>query len=192
MARSGSDKSGNWHNYTEVYHSLFKTKVDDVLNVFELGLGTNNPNVPSNMGIHGVPGASVRGWRDYFPKASIFGADIDRNILFTEDRITTMYCDQRNPAVIHNMWSSLPDMDIIIEDGLHQYDANVTFFENSIHKLKAGGIFVIEDIVNADIPRFIRKFEEWREKFPGLTFETRMLRHPVNSHDNNLAIVRSY
>jgi hypothetical protein len=195
MARCGSDKGpnpsrGNWHNYTAVYHDLFKDKVDTPLNVFELGLGTNNTSIPSNMGANGVPGASIRGWKEYFGRSQIFGADIDRNILFAEDRIQTVYCDQTNPSVIQQMWSVLPDMDIIIEDGLHTFAANVTFFENSIHKLKRGGVYVIEDVANSEILRFTMKFEQWRVSFPELSFETRMLQHPVNNHDNNLIIIR--
>lgn len=195
MARCGSDKGpnptrGDWHNYTGVYHELFGDRSGEALNVFELGLGTNNVNVPSNMGPSGVPGASIRGWKEYFGQSHIFGADIDRAILFTEDRIHTVYCDQTNPRVIRDMWATLPDMDIIIEDGLHTFEANVTFFENSIHKLKEGGLYVIEDVVNGNIVRFNKLFEVWRTTFKGLTFEIRMLPHPVNNHDNNLIIIR--
>jgi hypothetical protein len=195
MSRHGSDKGpnpvrGEWHNYTQVYHELFKERVEDTLTVFELGLGTNNLSIRSNMGINGVPGASIRGWKEYFTNSQIFGADIDRNILFTEDRIQTVYCDQTNPSVIRHMWTHLPDMDIIIEDGLHVFEANVTFFENSIHKLKQKGIYVIEDVETNNVLRFNAKFEEWRTAFPDLSFTVRMLRHPVNTHDNNLVIIR--
>ena len=46
--------------------------------------------------------------------------------------------------------------DIIIEDGLHTFEANKCFFENSIHKVKRGGIYIIEDITNIDLPKFIK------------------------------------
>ena len=32
------------------------------------------------------------------------GADIDRDVLFTEDRIKTYYIDQRDPAAIEAFW----------------------------------------------------------------------------------------
>jgi len=57
--------------------------------VFELGLGTNNIGAPSSMGAGGCSGASLRGWREYFPNAHIFGAESDRDILFDEERIWT-------------------------------------------------------------------------------------------------------
>jgi len=110
------------------------------LRIFELGIGTNNVNLPSNMGANGRPGASLYGWREFFPNSKIYGADIDRDILFQTDQIHTFYCDQTNEHSITSMWSNEPELsenfDFIIEDGLHEFHANVCFFEKSIHKLK--------------------------------------------------------
>ena len=92
MAEFGSDKAKN--NYTPAYSALFNDRRDQHLRIFELGLGSNNPDVLSNMGVFGAPGASLRGWRELFPHALVYGADIDRRILFEEDRIKTFYCDQ--------------------------------------------------------------------------------------------------
>lgn len=195
MDKYGSDKGprkGNTthHTYTREYHQLFKDKIDAALNVFELGLGTNNTKVPYNMGVHGRPGASLRGWRDYFPQSVVYGADIDKGVLFQENRINTMYCDQTVPSVIRAMWEPLPMMDIIIDDGMHQFEANVTFFENSIHKLAPNGIFVIEDICYGELPHFKRKIDEWKRVYPTLLFELRIL-SGGNPSDNNMLLVRS-
>ena len=47
------------------------------------------------MNINGKPGASLRAWRDYFENALIYGADIDKNILFKENRINTFFRSNR-------------------------------------------------------------------------------------------------
>jgi len=145
----GSDK-GNHHNYSTFYEHIFSHIKDEKLNIFEVGLGTNNVNVPSNMGAHGRPGASLRGWRDYFKNSMIYGADVDQGCLFQEERIRTFYTDQTNREVIDNCWNQLDlkdiEFDILIDDGLHEYNANRNFFENSVHKLKKGGIYILEDI----------------------------------------------
>jgi hypothetical protein len=47
MNKYGSDKGNGWHNYTKLYYKIFKDKRNDELNIFELGLGTNNINIPS-------------------------------------------------------------------------------------------------------------------------------------------------
>ena len=153
MINQGSDKGGGWHNYTLVYNELLKSIKNKAKNVFELGLGTTNLHLPSNMGANGTSGASLKGWREYFTKANIFGADIDSEILFEEDRIKTFYCDQTSPESIGELWSKFDSVqfDFLLEDGLHTYDANICFFENSIHKVKKGGLYVIEDIVVSGI-----------------------------------------
>src|SRR5579862_3144394 len=117
MTRHGSDKGTRSHNYTTVYSVLFKGRQEESLRIFELGLGSRDPSLPGNMGVDGTPGASLRGWRDLFPKALVFGADIDRSILFQEDRIKTFYCDQCDQLAIRALWShtDLRDgMDIIV------------------------------------------------------------------------------
>ena len=197
MGRNKSDKGSDnildsWHNYTTVYYSLFKDICKKELRVFELGLGTNNPNVPSNMGINGRPGASLYGWNNFFPNSNIFGADIDKEILFNTDKIKTFYCDQTNPEIIQDMWNNdllKEDFDIIIEDGLHKFEANVCFFENSIHKIKSGGYYIIEDISNNEICLFENKMIEWRDKYKECTFLLLKVPSKVNFSDNNLLII---
>jgi len=147
MAKCGSDKAKN--RYTPIYSTLFQDRSEEPLRILELGLGTNNPAMLSNMGVFGIPGASLRGWRQLFPHARIYGADIDREILFEEDGIKTFFCDQCDPPSVRELWLNRElqeGADIIIEDGLHTFEANTSFLESSIDHLRPGGIFVVEDI----------------------------------------------
>ena len=63
------------------------------------------------------------------------------------------------------------NFDIIIEDGLHEFAANKCFFENSIHKLRDKGYFIIEDLDK----RLWKDYEEllatWRRQYPALRIE---------------------
>jgi len=144
------NKPYNWrpHTYASYYHSIFNLSRESIRHVFECGLGTNNPNIKSNMTENGIPGASLRVWRDYFFNAQIYGGDIDKEILFEEERIKTFYLDQLNSNSIKSMWENIEveEFDIIIDDGLHEPEANYNFFINSFHKLKKNGVFVIEDV----------------------------------------------
>jgi hypothetical protein len=166
MTKYGSDKARP-NNYTPVYSALFKDRCDQPLRIFELGLGSNNPDAPSNMGVFGVPGASHRGWRELFPHALVYGADIDRTILFQEDRIKTFYCDQLDRSSISELWSR-PDLqggvDIIIEDGLHTFEANISFLEGSLDHLRPGGIYVTEDIMRHDVDTWYDRLESTLQK----------------------------
>jgi hypothetical protein len=194
MVKYGSDKALGWHNYTPIYSALFRERRREPLRVFELGLGTNNPQLASSMGVHGRPGASLRGWREIFPKALIFGADIDRDILFEEDRIKTFYCDQLDQTAIRHLWSQ-PDLakgaDIIIEDGLHTFEANITFLEGSLEHLCCGGIYVVEDINNEVIERWLDRLATmYSPGFPKHEFALLSLPNESNKVDNNLLIIR--
>jgi hypothetical protein len=194
MTKHGSDKGRRWHNYTTVYSTLFNGCRDRPLRIFELGLGTNNPDLASSMGITGRPGASLRGWRELFPHALVYGADIDHAILFQEDRIKTFYCDQLDRAAIRELWLQ-PDlqdgMDIIIEDGLHTFEANISFLEGSLEHLRPGGTYVIEDIAQETIDRWCDQIKTiYSKRYPAHEFALVTLPNPLNRVDNNLLIIR--
>ena len=201
MGRNKSDKGclniiDAKHNYTTFYYSIFKDICEKQLRVFELGLGTNNINLPSNMGSNGRPGASLYGWCEFFPNSKIYGADIDCEILFNTEKIKTFYCDQTNPKIIRNMWENnvdlLDNFDIIIEDGLHTFHANVCFFENSIHKLKLNGYFIIEDIVQPEIHLFENKIKQWEAQYVNCLFKLLTIPSRQNNYDNTLLVVYKF
>ena len=143
----GSDKS-TMHNYHLVYASLFQKKKDSIQKVLEIGLGTNNTNILSNMGPKGKPGASVRAFRDYFTKAKIFGADIDSEILFSEKRIKTYKVDQCSIDSMEKLFKKKigKNFDLIIDDGLHAPYTNINFILACLNKVKKDGWLIIEDI----------------------------------------------
>jgi hypothetical protein len=185
----GSDKGGknNHHNYSKFYSEIFFNKRKKVKNFLEIGLGTNNINLASNMGAEGVPLASLRAWRDFFENANIYGADIDKNILKNEDRIKTFFVDQKNPEAIKSMFEQIGEdtFDIILEDGLHEYSANICFFENSIKFLSDDGTYIIEDVYFKDKEKFINYF-----KNKNYNYSVVDIYHEKNIANNCLVIVR--
>ncbi len=189
MSACGSDKARPFHNYTVLYDWLFSRFRLEPLSLFELGLGTNKPGAPSSMGENGKPGASLRGWREYFPRAEIVGADIDRDILFEEERIRTYWTDQRDPRAIRALWEIAGNafFDIIIDDGLHEAPANGCFFLESFGRLKPGGIYIIEDIggeANVALIDCLVRIASCASTHASF----RRLDHPVNGGDNAIFI----
>lgn len=188
MNSNGSDKGSGHHNYTKFYDFIFKNIKSEVKYVFELGLGTNNLNIPSNMSGLGTPGGSLRGWRDYFSNAKIFGADIDKDILIQENNINTYYCDQTNSSSVKELCNNFNfQFDIVIEDGLHTFEANKIFLENFIDVVKEGGIFIIEDI---DI-KYFNEFNEYiltnKNKYKFMELVT--IPNEKNKSDNNIIFI---
>jgi hypothetical protein len=197
MIRAGSDKGESSvkmsHNYTMYYYTIFKDIKLKPLRVFELGIGTNNTALVSNMEKDGIPGASLYGWAEFFVNSNIYGADIDRDILFETDRIKTYYCDQTDPKEIALMWDrpGLEGMfDIIIDDGLHEPHANKCFFENSIHKLNVGGYYIIEDIQETYLYKHKHQVDEWISVYDNCSFELVYLKSRYNLTNNRLIVIK--
>jgi hypothetical protein len=183
MDRFGSDKGSGNHNYALLYDRLFREERDRYTRVFELGIGSNNLDTPSNMGAAGVPGASLQGWREYFARAAVFGGDVDRRILFEEERIKTAFVDQTRPDTIDCLFASIGgDFDLIVDDGLHQLDANRTFFDGAFKRLCDGGFYIIEDVNSRDRSAyriFLGQYDAALLDIP----------HATNRDDNCLAVV---
>jgi hypothetical protein len=142
--RFGSDKS-TLHNYELVYASILQNPLA-VSAILEIGLGSNHLDVVSNMGAQGRPGASLRAFRDFLPNATIFGADVDRRILFQDERIKTAYVDQTNLSTFSELDALSPHYDLIIDDGLHSPNANIATLIFGLRKLASGGWLIVEDI----------------------------------------------
>lgn len=137
----------------------------------------------------GNPGASLRVWRDYFPNAHIIGADVDERIMFTEERISTYVVDQTDPISIEKMWRQVDTdgFDLMIDDGLHTYDAAICLFHNSIEKLARRGLYAIEDVASTDLRRFWDFFVD-KSYCVSYVVGHRPAHRDVD--DNNLIIVR--
>lgn len=151
LDKYGSDKARS-NEYHFIYGAILK-HCNSITAVLEIGIGTNNPDVVSNMGRSGKPGASLRAFRDFLPNAKIHGADIDRRILFSENGIATWYVDQTDLRSLEDLGRNIgSDLDLIIDDGLHAPNANIPVVIFALNQLKPGGWLVVEDIPAAAEP----------------------------------------
>jgi hypothetical protein len=141
FGKHGSDKTT--HGYHRVYSWI--SDQTELKNILEIGLGTNNPQLISSMGSSGHPGASLRAFKSLLPNALIYGADVDRDILFEEASIKTFFVDQLEISSFEN----LPNIkyDLIIDDGLHQIGSNFNTLLWALEHLNTNGFIVIEDII---------------------------------------------
>lgn len=198
MFRNYSDKSSlhKHHNYSLLYHELFKTMRNKKINILEIGIGSINPTIPSNMtggelGRVYRPGASIRGWYEYFPNAEIYCCDIDRDIIhFEEKRIHGFYMDQTNEDSIKSVMNTVlgdVQFDIIIDDGLHWFPLNCNVMNHLLSKLNNNGYYIIEDIVHTEYNyRFLNVDKLLQKKYQYVRFP-----NLHNSVDNNLFIVKN-
>lgn len=139
------------HNYPSFYNSLFEANRGDVSMFVEIGIGSPNHHegAKSRMTTGYAYGSSLRGWRDYFGKATVVGVDIDPNVLFEEDRILTCYGDQLNPCGMDWLKAILianGGADVVLDDGLHEHVSNMNTFLQLWTYLRPGGVYLIEDM----------------------------------------------
>lgn len=138
------------HNYAAFYDFLLRDRRLKIKNLLECGIGTTDPNLHSNMGNAGVPGASLRVWKNYFPKAKIYGIDINQSTIFQEERISTAVVDQTDRLQILSYLNIVAGkefrFDLIIDDGMHSAKASTTFLGSSIGFLSDNGYFIVEDL----------------------------------------------
>jgi len=146
------------HSYTPKYHALLNERRNNIGLFLEIGIGNYRLMSRVVKSSDYIPGASLRMWRDYCPKAQIVGCDIDESTLFTDERITTIKTDQSNVdslnQLIENVKKIQPYADVILDDGSHIEEHMVTSFKTLWKLVKPGGLYIIEDIHISRIDNF--------------------------------------
>jgi cellulose biosynthesis protein BcsQ len=81
-------------------------------------------------------------------------------------------------------------MDILIEDGLHTFPANVSFLDGSLERVRVGGTYIVEDIRRSDLPMWHKQLPIYAKQFSNFDFVLLELPNALNDYDNNLLIIR--
>lgn len=133
------------HSYTLFYYELFKHTKNNIKKVFEMGIGT--PIIMDHSGKDYVTGASLRMWRDFFPNAQIYGADIQPEAIFEDDRIKTFLADQSSEDDMKRVIGEVGgDIDLFVDDGSHYRDKQLDLARIVLPMLKKDVIYIIEDV----------------------------------------------
>lgn len=133
-------KADKWfcHSYVPIYEFLFEGFQYKSLNLAEIGIWR---------------GHSIRIWEEYFPNASIVGMDIDPNCKkHNFSRAHVDICDQTDYKYFFKNYKD-EKFDIFIEDGKHDFDAQILSASIFHSNMKENSIYIIEDI-NEDLEKF--------------------------------------
>ncbi|MEU1339763.1 class I SAM-dependent methyltransferase [Streptomyces sp. NPDC090075] len=141
-------KTDKWgiHRYTQHYQRHLGHLKNESFNLLEIGIGGYNRP--------GQGGASLRMWKQFFPKARIFGMDIQDKSFVDEERITTFIGDQSDPTSLNTVADKIGDLDVIIDDGSHRSPHVLTTFATLFPRLKDGGIYIVEDTQSSYWPEW--------------------------------------
>jgi len=93
----------------------------------------------------------MRMWREYFPEAEIFGIDNDPSHIFQEDSIHTALCDTGDSSRLAEVAGEFGGgFDLILDDGSHYPDQQISAFNTMLPFLARGGIYIIEDVLQIE------------------------------------------
>jgi hypothetical protein len=144
----GTDKCPQYsHSYTRIYYDMFKDKRNEIKKVFEFGVGIPESmrNIPNYK-----PGASLYMWREFFPNAMIYGADISPDAIFKDDRIETFLCDEMDEKAVTELIKKIGgDIDFFIDDAAHYMDNQEFLCRVAMPLLKKDVVYSIEDVRNS-------------------------------------------
>ncbi|CAF1061583.1 unnamed protein product [Adineta steineri] len=141
------------HHYDILYEKYLSKYVGSNVILLEIGLGCGMP--------YG-PGASAYVWRYYLgPLANIYFLEFDRRC--GEEwykshghkvNVTMFYGSQDDITVLNNVKSAQGYFDVIVDDGGHSMNQQITSFVQLLPKVKSGGIYVIEDLLTSYISTY--------------------------------------
>jgi hypothetical protein len=140
---------GRKHNYEKVYEQFFEPLKDKEISILEVGIWK---------------GQSLQVFKDYFPNAQIYGIDIfvrtmpEEIDILTNDNVHWAVMDSTNPncgSKLSKIWDT--KFDIIIDDGLHEPEAQAQTLKTLWPLLKPNGSYFVEDIWPWDIMNFEEK-----------------------------------
>lgn len=119
-----------WHGYVPFYEQFFQNR--DFKNIAEIGVFKGN---------------SIRWFLERFPNSKILGADIlpVQQEWPLDPRVTYVQMDQGNLEEVKNFFS-LETFDLIIDDGSHIPEHQVTSLVQGWNSLESNGVYILEDI----------------------------------------------
>lgn len=136
------------------------------------------------IGVH--IGGSLYLWGKYFENGTVLGLDIDDKV---RDKWKVL---PNTKYIIENAYNqsfvdTLPNFDIIIDDGPHTLESQISCIKQYLSKLNDGGVLVIEDVQQPEYLEILKQNTpaEYHSKVEMLD-----LRFARNRYDDLLFIIR--
>jgi len=121
-----------WDHYFDIYEKHFSSYRGQTLNLLEIGISH---------------GGSLQLWKKYFGKnLNLYAIDINPECKKFEEKNTTIFIgSQSDRNFLNEVSATLPELDIIIDDGGHTMEQQLVSFEMLFLKVKEGGLYIVED-----------------------------------------------
>ena len=121
-----------WLHYFDIYEENFSKYRNKKITILEIGV---------------FRGGSLSMWQKYFgPQAKIIGIDINPECIeFERENIKIYIGDQTNEDFLHSVLIDNDKPNIIIDDGGHTSNQQISSFNFLYKELKYGGTYLVED-----------------------------------------------
>jgi len=122
-----------WVHYFDIYHRHFAPYRGKKITIVEFGV---------------FHGGSLEMWRNYFgPRARIIGVDIDERCRdLTGPGVEVVIGDQADPDFLRALVARVGPIDVVIEDGGHTMEQQLTTFRELWPAVRDGGVYLVEDL----------------------------------------------
>jgi hypothetical protein len=122
-----------WNHYFEIYDRHLKHLRGEKINMLEIGISH---------------GGSLEMWNYYFgPNVTIYAVDINPECKKFENENTKIFIgSQEDEGFLKKLKSSIPAIDLLIDDGGHTMKQQITTFDILFDQVKDDGIYICEDL----------------------------------------------
>lgn len=134
-SRHAGKVSDKWQLYLDVYQAVLAEYRDKPVSVLEIGIQN---------------GGSLEIWSRYFRNAiKLVGCDINTDcarLRYDDPRIAVVVADANTDDAERRIAAEAEVFDIIIDDGSHRSGDIVRSFARYFHRVREGGVYVVEDL----------------------------------------------
>ena len=130
-----------WFHYFDVYDRHFSRFRGREIVMVEIGV---------------YHGGSIGMWKSYFgPRVQLVGVDINpRARKFAGDQVDIVIGDQSNRAFLRELRARYPRIDILLDDGGHSMEQQITTFEELFDAVADDGVYLVEDTHTSYWPEY--------------------------------------
>lgn len=131
--KNDSNLIEKWDHYFDVYSDVFEKFRDKPIILLEIGVNH---------------GGSLKMWKNYFhPDSLIIGVDINPECKkFEENNVKIYIGSQSDRSFLNDLKIQIPKVDILIDDGGHTMNQQITSFECLFEHINNNGIYICEDV----------------------------------------------
>lgn len=122
-----------WMHYFDIYDRHFSRFRNREIVILEIGV---------------FHGGSLQMWKNYFgPKARIYGIDLNPgSVQAEEENVRVFIGSQSDRKFLQKVKAEIPPIDILIDDGGHTMQQQITTYEELFNHVKEDGVYFCEDV----------------------------------------------